>query len=360
MPKQSSSGANFYARFNNSQSTTDWTVINGKNYAPGLLKEIYRKMLVVRMFEEAAERYVYEGKTFGSIHVSIGQEATSVGAGAALKKEDYITGTHRSHGHPIAKGAKLGPLMAETLGKETGIARGHGGTMHLADFSVGCLGETSIVGSGIPVATGAGLAIKNRKTDQVCLCYFGDGAACEGSFHEAVNYGAIWKLPVIYFCENNGVAITTVTDYSIAGGSIAARAAGYGIPGVTVDGQDVLAVYEVVKEAVTRARSGEGPTLIEAKTIRFREHAIGLVSGFEYRDKEAHEKAMIERDPILLFEKVLKDSKVLDENGLEEVKSAARKEVDAACKFAEESPEPDFKNAFDALYRNPIFIDTKF
>jgi pyruvate dehydrogenase E1 component alpha subunit len=251
--------------------------------------------------------------------------------------------------------------MAEVLGKQTGLCKGHGGTMHLADFSVGCLGETSIVGSGIPVATGAGLAIQNLCLDKICLCYFGDGAACEGAFHEGMNYSAIWKLPVVFFCENNNVAITTTADYSIAGGSIAARASGYGIPGVTVDGQDILAVYDAVVSAAERARKGDGPTLIEAKTYKFREHAIGLVAGFEYRSKEELEYNIKNRDPVKLFETVLKENNVIAIDAeFESIRRLAKDEVDTACKFAEDSPDAYAEQVFDSLYRKPVKIDTKF
>jgi len=364
MPRQAD-GANFFSRFNNTGQNPvndEASVsIKSKVYQKDLLKEMYRKMLLVRYFEERAEKYVYEGKTYGALHLSIGQEATSVGSGAALRQDDYIVGTHRSHGHPIAKGAELDRLMAEVLGKQTGLCKGHGGTMHLADFSVGCLGETSIVGSGIPVAAGAGLAIQNQGLDRICLCYFGDGAACEGAFHEGMNYSAIWKLPVVFFCENNNVAITTTADYSIAGGSIAARAAGYGIPGVTVDGQDILAVYDAVVEAAARARKGEGPTLIEAKTYKFREHAIGLTAGFEYRSKEELEYNIKNRDPIKLFEAVLKEHNVISgEPEFEGISESAKNEVNAARKFAEDSPDAYAEEVFDSLYRKPIKIDTKF
>src|SRR5580658_2548114 len=237
--------------------------------------EIYRRMLRIRRFEEQGTRLFSAGKIPGAYHASIGQEATIVGACMALRHDDLMTGTHRSHGHPIGKGADLKGLMAELMGKETGICKGRGGSMHLADNSVGIIGESAIVGGGIPLATGCGLSAKVLGTDRVTLCFFGDGAVNQGTFHESLNMASLWKLPVIYLCENNGYAITTSVAQSHGQPSIARRADGYGMPGVTVDGQDVVAVHSATEEAVARARSGHGPTLIEAKTYRFDEHQVG-------------------------------------------------------------------------------------
>src|SRR5215469_2283527 len=239
--------------------------------------ESYRRMLRIRQFEEAATRLTEEGGEIpGGIHSSIGQEAAIVGACMALRDEDYITGTHRSHGHPIGKGADLKPLMAELLGKVTGICKGRGGSMHLADRSVGIIGESAILGGGIPLANGAALSIQIRMTDQVSLCFFGDGAANQGTFGESLNLAAIWKLPAVFFCENNLYAISTPSREAHGHPDIARRGDGYGVPGVIVDGQDATAVYETTREAVERARTGCGPTLIEAKTYRFAEHCTGL------------------------------------------------------------------------------------
>src|SRR5580658_6155329 len=238
-------------------------------------REAYRRMMRIRKFEEEGVRLFTAGRIPGAYHPSIGEEATIVGACLALRIDDAMTGTHRSHGHPIGKGADLKALMAELMGKETGICKGRGGSMHLADNSVGIIGESAIVGGGIPLATGVGLSAKVRKTDQVCLCFFGDGAVNQGTFHESLNMASLWKLPVIYFCENNGYAITTSVAMSHAQPSIAKRAAGYGLLGVEVDGQQVSAVYDATSAAVARARSGHGPTLIEAKTYRFDEHQVG-------------------------------------------------------------------------------------
>src|SRR5207302_9696358 len=230
----------------------------------------YRRMVRIRRFEEEAMRRAMAGE-FSGMHSSSGQEAAIVGACLALRDDDYITGTHRSHGHPIGKGADLKPLMAELYGKATGICKGRGGSMHLADRKVGIIGESAIVGGGIPLATGAGLSIQVRGTDQVSLCFFGDGAANQGTFGESLNLAAIWKLPVIFFCENNLYAISTPVAKSHGQPDIALRAAGFGLPGVIVDGQDLAGVHAATAVAVSRARQGGGPTLIEAKTYRFEE-----------------------------------------------------------------------------------------
>ena len=221
-------------------------------------RETYRRMLRIRKFEEEGTRLYKEGAIPGAFHASIGQEATIVGACMALRRDDCMTGTHRSHGHPIGKGADLKALMAELMGKETGICKGRGGSMHLADNSVGIIGESAIVGGGIPLATGCAFSAKIRKVDQVSLCFFGDGAVNQGTFHESLNMASLWKLPVIFLCENNGYAITTSVARSHGQPSIAKRAEGYGMPGVWVDGQDATAVFTVTAEAVARARAGNG------------------------------------------------------------------------------------------------------
>ena len=218
--------------------------------------ETYRRMQRIRKFEEAGTKLYNGGKIPGAYHASIGQEGAIVGACMALRDDDYIVGTHRSHGHPIGKGAKLDALMAELMGRSTGICKGRGGSMHLADSGVGILGESAIVGGGIPLAAGAALSAKIRKSGQVSLSFFGDGASNQGTFHETLNMAALWKLPMVFFCENNGYAITTSVQSSHAQPDVAKRARGYEIPGVIVDGQDVLAVYEATADAVSRARAG--------------------------------------------------------------------------------------------------------
>ena len=233
---------------------------------------MYEKMFTIRRFEEQARREADAGKLRG-IHSSIGQEAVPTGVCAHLGDEDFVLGTHRSHHHCIAKGVDLNEMMAELFGKSTGTGNGKGGTMHIADINKGMLGANGIVGSNIPVATGVALTAKVKGTDNVSVVFFGDGASSQGALHEAMNLASIWKLPVLFVCENNRYAESTPFEYSVAGGSISNRADGYGIPGVTVDGQAVLDVFEVAKEAVGRARAGEGPTLIEAQTYRYLGHA---------------------------------------------------------------------------------------
>lgn len=316
--------------------------------------EAYQRMLRIRRFEEAGTRLFKEGRIPGAFHASIGQEAAIVGACMALRDEDPMTGTHRSHGHPIGKGGELKVLMAELMGKATGICRGRGGSMHLADKSVGIVSESAIVGGGIPIATGCALSAKVRRTDQVALCFFGDGAVNQGTFHESLNMASLWKLPVIYLCENNGYAITTSIGRSHGQPDIALRAQAYGMTGVKVDGQDVEAVYEATCEAVDRARGGQGPTLIEAQTYRFDEHNVGLlVPGKPYRSEQEVTEYRTRRDPIALFRERLQKGGISDVEiaAIEEGVNAA---VAEAIAFAEHSPAPDPSTLFDYLYSRPL------
>jgi TPP-dependent pyruvate/acetoin dehydrogenase alpha subunit len=329
---------------------------NRKEYSVGKqqLLEMYRRMLRIRKFEEEGTRLFKMGRIPGAYHASIGEEATIVGACMALRDDDSMTGTHRSHGHPIGKGAGLKALMAELMGKETGICKGRGGSMHLADNSVGIIGESAIVGGGIPLATGCGLSAKVRHTDQVALCFFGDGAVNQGTFHESLNMASVWKLPVIYLCENNGYAITTSVAKSHGQPSIAKRAESYGMPGVLVDGQDVLAVHRIVAEAVARARCGEGPTLVEAKTYRFDEHEVGLtVPGEPYRSEAEVEEHVKQRDPIKLFRSFLLTSACSDTE-LDKVEAEVVQAVKEAIQFSEVSPSPNPAALYDYLYSTPI------
>jgi TPP-dependent pyruvate/acetoin dehydrogenase alpha subunit len=317
-------------------------------------RETYRRMVRIRKFEEEGTRLYTAGQIPGAYHASIGEEATIVGACMALRDDDSMTGTHRSHGHPIGKGADLKALMAELMGKETGICKGRGGSMHLADNSVGIIGESAIVGGGIPLATGCGLSAKVRSTDQVCLCFFGDGAVNQGTFHESLNMASLWKLPVIYLCENNGYAVTTSVGISHGQPHVAKRAEGYGMPGVTVDGQDVRAVYEATSEAVARARRGQGPTLIEAKTYRFDEHQVGLiVPGKPYRSAEEIEEYKSSRDPVVLFRQVLL-AEGFSGAELESIEGEVVAAVHEAIRFGEESPLPDPADLYAYMYSNPI------
>lgn len=320
-----------------------------------IASEAYLRMLKIRGFEQAVTRLITEGEVAGAAHSSIGQEAAIVGACMALNTDDYMSGTHRSHGHPIGKGAHLTPLMAEILGRATGICKGRGGSMHLTDKSVGSIGESAIVGGGIPLATGAALSAQVRGTGQVALTFFGDGASNEGVFHESINMAAIWKLPVIFFCENNGYAAVTAAKNTHGQPDVAKRADGYGIPGVIVDGQDFDAVYAATQEAVARARRGEGPTLIEAKTYRFDEHCVGLFIKGNYRPAEEIEHYKNERDPVTLFRNVLL-TRGMDEAAVKEIEDQAHMLVEEAVAFAKASPAPEPEEAFELVYANPTPI----
>jgi acetoin:2,6-dichlorophenolindophenol oxidoreductase subunit alpha len=319
-------------------------------------REAYRRMLRIRRFEEEGERLLKAGKIPGALHTSVGQEAAIVGPCMALREDDTMTGTHRSHGHPIAKGADLKPLMAELFGKATGICKGRGGSMHLADNSVGIVGESAIVGGGIPLATGCGLSAKVRGTDQVSLCFFGDGAVNNGTFHESLNMAALWKLPVIYLCENNGYAVTTSIASSHGQPDIAKRADGYGMPGLAIDGQDFRAMYAATSEAVARARRGEGPTLIEARTYRFDDHNVNLqvlLKGKPYRSAEEVADYKANRDPIALYRQVLLNEGC-GEADLKGIEEEVERTVAEAVRFAEESPMPDRSTLYDYMYSHPI------
>lgn len=313
------------------------------------LAETMRRMVSIRHFEDAAVELHKNGAVRGALHTSHGQEGEIVGACMALRVDDYMVGNHRSHGHPIGKGAKLRGLMAELLGRTTGVCGGKGGSMHLADFSVGSLGETSIVGSGIPVASGAALGAKMQGSDRVSLCFFGDGAAQEGTFHEGLNFAAIWQLPAIFLCENNGYAVTTPIEKAANVANIADRAVGYGMPGVVVDGQDVLAVHDAMANAVQRARSGEGPTLIEAKTYRYFDHAANLGREFSYRTEEEIEQWR-SRDPLKLFAERLTGDFKFKQDELDAIEEAVAADVADAIAFAKDSPVPGDETAWTDVF----------
>ena len=272
------------------------------------------------------------------MHSSIGQEAVPTGICAHLTDDDYVLGTHRSHHHCIAKGVDLNEMMAELLGKSTGTNKGKGGTMHIADINKGMLGANGIVGSNIPVATGVALSAKVKGTDRVSVVFFGDGASSQGSLHESMNLASIWKLPIIFVCENNRYAEATPYEYAVAGGSISNRAAGYGMPGVSVDGQSVLDMFEVAGEAVRRARAGDGPTLIEAHTYRYQGH-FGADNTLSYRTEE-EEAYYLDRDCIERLKVHLLDGGYATESDLAVIDEGAVEAVAAAVKFADESPFP--------------------
>lgn len=316
------------------------------------LVEMFRRMLRIRAFEDEACTLLSAGTIQGAVHTSVGQEAAAVGACMALRADDYIAGTHRSHGHPIAKGAAINPLMAELMGRKTGVCKGRGGSMHLADFKIGSIGESGIVGAGIPLATGAALSAKMRASGQVAVSFFGDGASNEGVFHEALNMASLWKLPVVFFCENNLYAATTAKVDSTVLEHIADRAPAYGVPGVVVDGQDAVAVYEATRTAVQRARDGHGPSLVEAMTYRYREHAEGYsFPGYRTDDEVERWK---QRDPIDIHRRRLISTGVLSEAQAGAIEAEVRAELKRAVEFGLRSDFPDPAEAFEELYATPI------
>lgn len=325
---------------------------NSETTLPGtdVLLEMYKRMLRIRRFDEMVGELMGTAEIVGGTHLSHGQEAAVVGACMALRPDDYMVGNHRSHGHPIGKGASMGPLMAELLGRRTGINKGKGGSMHLADFKVGSLGETSIVGSGLPTAVGGALSATLLGLDRVALVFFGDGAAQEGTFHESLNLAAVWKLPVIFFCENNLYASSTRFVDTSAIPNIADRGAGYGIPGWVVDGQDVLACWTSVYNAAQRARDGRGPSLIEAKTYRFASHSWGA------RDRRPKEEidAWRLRDPVQLFRMRLLSDGLTNESELDGFEVAVDAEVDEAVQFARASDVADPEEAFTDVFAEGV------
>jgi pyruvate dehydrogenase E1 component alpha subunit len=311
------------------------------------LLDMYRQMLTIRFFEEKVFELYGQNLVPGTIHLYAGEEAVAVGVCANLRRDDYITSTHRGHGHCIAKGARLDKTMAEILGRKTGYCKGKGGSMHIADFSVGMLGATAVVGAGIPIATGAGLSIKLRGTDQVAACFFGDGASNQGTFHEGINLAAVWHLPVVFVCENNLYAMGTRQTRVMLIDNIADRAASYGIPGVVVDGNDVLAVFEATREAVERARRGEGPTLLECKTYRLKGHSRFDPAAYRPKD-EVNE--WLKKDAIARFQARLLEMGITTESEIQRIIDKARNDVEEATKFALESPFPQPAEALDDVY----------
>jgi pyruvate dehydrogenase E1 component alpha subunit len=304
------------------------------------LLQMYRNMLRIRRFEERLAEESARGNIPGLLHLYVGEEAVAVGACSALRKEDYITSTHRGHGHCIAKGGELRKMMAELFGKETGYCKGRGGSMHIAAPDIGIVGCSAIAGAGIPIAAGVGLSSKLRKTDQVCVSFFGDGASNTGAFHEGMNLASLWELPVVYVLENNLYAISTPAVRSSKLKNISDRAAAYGMRSALADGMDVLSVYQAVSEAVERARKGQGPTLVECKTYRFRGHHEGdPKKGEMYRTKQEMDE-WEKRDPIIrLGDKMIKDRKATQAE-LDAINQETVKEIEDAVAFAKESPSP--------------------
>jgi len=319
---------------------------------PKLALELLERMLLIRRFEEKAVELFERGRIRGNVHPCIGQEAVSAGVCAALRPDDYMTSTHRGHGNCLAKGAEPRRMMAELLGKATGYCKGKGGSMHIADFAGGNLGANGIVGGGVPIAVGAGLSIQNRGGDQVVVCFFGDGAASQGTFHEGLNLAALWKLPVLFVCENNQYAISTPVQESAAHPRLADRGAAYGIPGVRVDGNDALEVCRAAREAAARARRGEGPALLDCLTYRFYGHFTGDAGhGIRYRSREEME-AWRARCPILHLRERLRAAGHLSEGEARAMEARVAAVVEDAVRFADESPWPAPEDALQDVFQD--------
>ncbi len=318
------------------------------NLPPDKQREMLRQMLTIRRFEERASADYNAGKIYGVVHCYIGEEAIAVGVCTALDSRDRIISTHRGHGHCIAKGADLNRMMAELYGRQTGYCKGKGGSMHIADFGIGMLGANGIVAGGISIITGAGLAAQMEGKQGVAVSFFGDGASNAGPFHECLNIAATWKLPMLYVCENNMYAAQTSAAATHALSDVAARAAGYGIPGIVVDGNDIVAVHQAAIRAVERARSGDGPTLIECKTYRQRAHTERKGQP-DPRDKGEIE-SWKQKDPIVLLERQMRDQGDLDDAGLQGIERDIMAALEAAVAFAEASPFPLPEQATDDVF----------
>ena len=308
-----------------------------------LAKKMYSDMWRIRMFEEEANRQLGLGNMVGALHLYCGEEAVAVGVCANLRDDDYIVGTHRSHGHCLAKGADMDRTMAELFGKADGTCSGKGGSMHVADLTLNILGANGIVAGGLGPGTGTALASKIRKTDQVSICFFGDGAVARGPFHEAITMGSLWNLPVVYICENNGFQQWVRRETVAVVDSVATMAVSYGIPGVSVDGQNIVEVYEAVSDAVDRARRGDGPSLIEARTYRYFGHSPGDLE--VYRTREEVEDWRTNRDPITTFRAYMAERQWLTEREDEEIQEATAAAVATAVQFANDSAFPTVEEA---------------
>lgn len=311
--------------------------------------DLHRRMVRIRLFEEAAGKLAESARLPGFLHLYVGQEAVAAGVCANLNDDDAITSTHRGHGHLVAKGGDLNRMMAELMAKSTGYCKGKGGSMHISDLALGMLGANGIVGAGSPIAVGAAFAAKYRKRGQVAVAFFGDGATNIGAFHEAANMACALHLPIVFACENNEYGEFTPRSKTMAIDDVVERAAGYGMPGVIVDGMDVDAVYEVAGEAVARARRGDGPSMIEAKTYRFYNHHGIANLGLKYRsDDEVTEWK--QRDPIIVLEQRMIDRGSATAADFEAVWASIRSDVDAAIKFADDSPVPDASQLMADVY----------
>jgi len=313
----------------------------------GTKLEMLKKMYQIRYFENEAEQLIIRGKIHGTCHLYVGEEATAVGSIYALKKDDYITSTHRGHGHCIAKGADLNLMMAEFLGKKTGYCKGKGGSMHIADINAGNLGANGVVGGGLGIATGAALTCKLKEKGKIVICFFGDGAANQGIFHEAVNIASIWSLPVIYLCENNlyGMSMPTSEAFNIK--KISDRKYAYGIDGITIDGNNLIEVFNVVTYFADKCRDGGGPVLIESRTYRWKGHSKSDAQVYRSREEV---REWIKKDPIQRYKKVLLEEGALTAKKDEDIKAQVEKEIKKALKFAEDSPFPDISEVEEDVY----------
>jgi pyruvate dehydrogenase E1 component alpha subunit len=316
-------------------------------YSVEELKEALKKMYLIRKFEEGAEDSYMRGLIHGTMHLSIGQEVSAVGSCMSLTDDDKITSTHRGHGHCIAKGAELDKMFAEFFGKENGYCKGRGGSMHIADPSKGNLGANGIVGGGLPIAVGAALSAKRLNTGAVTICFFGDGANNEGAFHEALNMAKVWNLPVVFVCENNKYGMSTSIERSTAVRNIAERATAYSMPGVTVDGNDFSAVTQAVDAAVERARDGEGPSLVENLTYRWRGHSKSDRNRYRTKEEIAEWQS---RDPIIEMSKMLIEHKIATQNEISAIEREARKIIENAIEFASKGANPRIEEVTRDVY----------
>jgi len=317
------------------------------NLSKKLTRKLLRQMHLIRAFEEQADQSYIEGKVHGTIHVSIGQEASSVGSISALQPDDYILSTHRGHGHCLAKGADPKLMMAELFGKDAGYCRGRGGSMHIADIAGGNLGANGVVGGGNPMAVGVGIALKMMKQNQVVVCFFGDGAFANGAFHESMQLAVLYNIPVIFICENNQYAMSFPTGESMTSDQLAESGEYYGMPGVAVDGNDVLAVRKTVQVAVDRARAGDGPSLVITNTYRRRAHSRSDRDA--YRNKEEVKEWEL-KDPINLFQKYISDEDLLTVEEMDEIKQQAYATIENSRIFAEDAAEPSLNTIEQGVY----------
>lgn len=321
---------------------------NKANLTDSELIDIYHRMWTIRFFDEKVDQLFAQGKIHGTTHLAVGQEATAAGSGAVLRTTDWITATHRGHGQTIAKGTDVNAMMAELFGRTTGTNKGKGGSMHIADLDTGNLGANGIVGGGFPIAVGAALTSKMKNNDTVALAYAGDGSTNEGSFHESLNMASIWDLPVIFFIENNQYGMSGSVEKMTRVGKLSDRAVAYGIKGITIDGNDLIEVINTTQDAVERARAGEGPTLIEAMTYRWKGHSKSDAK--KYRTKEEEEEWRKERDPILNTKKRFIEAGIFTEEDAESIRLQAKQEIEDSVKFAEESPVAGLETLFENVY----------